>query len=217
MVVSKPLPAATRSLLEETVERYHEHLLDDDEALDYLEARGIDQWTARTYRLGLVVDPIPDHEYMRGRLSIPYTVPRGGPVGCKFRCVQPHDCKDLDHPKYLSHTGMGKRLYNVLAFKIPSDVIAITEGELDAVVATEAGIPAIAVPGVKGWSDAWAYCFEGYRRVLVIGDGDTDGRAFAERLADQIESARAVPMPDKHDVTSLVLEQGVEALLARCA
>ncbi|MEU7814079.1 toprim domain-containing protein [Pseudonocardia sp. NPDC049154] len=216
MAVSKVLPSATRGLLAEATERYHEALLEDDHALDYLGARGIDLPEIYSYQLGLVVDPIPDHESMTGRIAIPYLVPRGGPVGMKFRCLRHSDCKAVECPKYLAHTGMGQRLYNVGALKVASDVIAITEGELDAIVATEAGIPAVAVPGVKGWADAWAFCFEGYRRVLVIGDGDEAGRSFAERLADHIDSARAVPMPDGHDVTSLVLEQGPEALRERC-
>lgn len=217
MAVSKMLPAATRQLLAETAERYHAALLEDSETLDYLEARGIDQWAAGDYQLGLVVDPIADHESMRGRLAIPYLAPRGGPTGMKFRCLRHTDCKAVECPKYLSHAGMGQRLYNVGALRRAGDTIALCEGELDAVVATENGIPAIGVPGVKNWADAWAYSLEGFERVLVFGDGDNAGREFAERLADQIENARAIAMPDGEDVSSLVLRHGAEALHERIA
>lgn len=217
----KMLPAAGRAALEPAVERYAEALAESPETLEYLAARGIhvdpdmpDGW-GNPHRLGLVVDPIPDHENMRGRLAIPYIPPRGGPVGMKFRCLRHADCKAVDCPKYLAHAGMGQRLYGVQAFRVPSPIIAVTEGELDAIVATEAGIPAVACPGVKAWNDAWQYLFEGYEQVLVFGDGDEAGTSFAERLADQITGARAVTMPDKEDVTSLVVKHGVDALRGR--
>lgn len=218
------LPASARASLEHAAQRYAAALADSPEALKYLACRGIDvdpdipEEIGNAWQLGLVVDPIPEHEAMRGRLAIPYTVPRGGPVGMKFRCVRDHgdaSCKDNGHAKYLSHAGMGQRLFGVTAFRFESPVIAIAEGEMDAIVATEAGFPACAVPGVKGWSDAWRHLFEGYERVLVFGDGDDAGRGFAEKLTALIPNARAVPLPNGHDVTSLVVEQGIDALRER--
>jgi DNA primase len=149
---------------------------------------------------------------MRGRLSIPYLVPRGGPVGCKFRCLRDHDCKASECPKYVSQEGAGAHPYNVAALRTDSEVIAITEGELDAVVATEAGLPAIAVPGVKAWRPHWAHMLEGFTTVLVIGDADKAGREFTTRLVEEIHGARAIHLPDGHDVSSFVAEHGAAAL-----
>jgi DNA primase len=170
------------------------------------------------WMLGLVAQPDPEHEGFAGRLAIPYTTPRGpGPVGMKFRCLRHTDCKAVDCPKYLAHTGMGQRLYNVGAFQVESDTIGITEGEFDAIVASEAGIPSVAVPGVKGWHDAWQFCFEGYSRVLVFGDGDDAGRPFAEKICALVQNAQVVHFPDGHDVTSFVIEHGADALRERTA
>jgi hypothetical protein len=227
MSTTRMLPASARAGLEQATQRYADALAESPAAIAYLEFRGIyvdpdmPEELGNPWLLGLVNDPIPEHEDMQGRLAIPYLVPRGGPVGMKFRCMVDHgpdtSCKSMGHAKYLSHAGMGQRLYGVTSLRIESPVIGITEGELDAIVATEAGIPSVAVPGVKGWSDAWRYLFEGHERVLVFGDGDDPGRAFAEKLTALIPDSRAVPMADGHDVTSFVLEHGVDALRERAA
>ncbi|GAY07501.1 toprim domain-containing protein [Pseudonocardia sp. N23] len=167
--------------------------------------------------MGLVVDPAPEHEYMRGRLSIPSLVPRGGPMSCKFRCLRRHDCKTADCPKYLGAEGAGAHPYNVLALRADSPVIGITEGELDAVIATEAGIPSVAIPGVKAWRSHYAYMLEGFARVLVFGDADGAGKQFAERLVEDIHGSRAIHFPDGHDVSSFVAEHGADALRERCS
>lgn len=186
----------------------------------YLAERGIPRWLAADWQLGLVVEPDPEHEDFTGRLAIPYVTPRGGVVGMKFRCLRDHDCSEAGHPKYLAHVGMGQRLFGVRNLSAPSDTIAITEGELDAIVCSaegpdDVGIPAVAVPGVKGWREEWRFVFEGFPTVLIFGDGDKAGRAFAGQLAEQIHGSRAVNMPDGHDITSFVLEHGAEALRER--
>lgn len=210
------LPRPARSALARAVGAYHEALLGDDRTLDYLESRGVVFEDVVKYQLGVVAEPAPDHAWMRGRLSIPYNVPLGGPISCKFRCLRDHDCKLSDCPKYLGVEGAGAHPYNVGALRTDSDVIAITEGELDAVVATEAGIPAVAIPGVKAWRDHYVYMFEGFPRVLVFGDADDAGKGFAKRLVEDIPGARAIYLPDGDDVSSFVATYGAEALIERC-
>lgn len=186
--------------------------------LSYLDERGIVfdpelEGLDNEFRLGVVDEPaMPEHEPYEGWITIPYLVPQGGPVGMKFRCPPwlPHKSK------YMNHPGSGQRLYGVRNLLINSDVIAVTEGELDTVVMTmQCGIPSVAVPGVNGWRDEWVFCFEGYARVLVFGDGDEPGRQFAETMAHTIPNARAVPMPEGHDVSSYVVEFGPDALINR--
>src|SRR5690606_3808516 len=129
--VSRMLSHSSRASLLRSTIRYAEALLDDPDSLRYLSERGIEIDTdhpdlreANPYLLGVVVDPDPEHEDVRGRLTIPYLVPEGsGPVGMKFRCLRHDDCKAVDCPKYLAHTGMGQRLYNVDAFERATSVI----------------------------------------------------------------------------------------------
>lgn len=223
---SRLLSRPSRASLIESTKKYAEALASPagERCATYLRDRGINLWDGPEdykfwsndrWMLGFVAEPDAEHEDMRGRLSIPYLVPRGGPVGMKFRCIADHSCDDTGHPKYLAHTGMGQRLFGVDSLSAPGETIGITEGELDAIVCSDLGIPAVAVPGVKGWRPEWRHLFEGFPRVLIFGDGDKAGRAFAGQLAEQIHGSRAISMPDGHDVTSFVLAQGADALRER--
>lgn len=207
-----------RASLEEASIQYANALLDQPESLAYLASRGIElepelEGLDNEFRLGVVHEALlPEHEPYIGWITIPYLRHVGGVVAMKFRCP-PH----LPHKsKYMNHPGCGHHLYGIGNVPNDAEVIAVTEGELDTVVMTmRCGIPSVAVPGVNGWRDEWVYCFEGYQRVLVFGDGDEPGRQFADHMAYAIPNARAVPMPDGHDVSSYVMEFGAEALIER--
>jgi hypothetical protein len=63
------------------------------------------------------------------------------------------------------------RLFNAVDLQKPSDTIAICEGELDAVIASQL-LPSVGVPGVKAWRPHFNRLFGGYRRVLILADND---------------------------------------------
>lgn len=200
--------------------QYVSAIADHPDSLAYLANRGIhlepelpDDY-GNPWRLGVVDEPAcPEHEPFVGWIAIPFLVPDlERPVGMKFRRPPGNEGK----AKYMSHPGTGQRLFGVCNFQADSDIIGITEGEFDAIVATECGIPSVAVPGANSWKpNEWGYLFEGYSRVVVFGDGDNPGRAFADQIAGQLSNARAIRMPDGHDVSSLVKEQGGEAFRDR--
>lgn len=200
------------------MEKYAAALADPAAAacVSYLASRGIQVGPdSNPWQFGYVAEPDAGHEDMRGRLALPYLVPRGGPVGMKFRCSELHDCAERGHAKYLSQPGMGKRLFGVRSFRTDSMTFGVTEGEFDAIVASEAGIPSVAVPGVAGWQEPWRYLFEGFHTVLIFGDGDDPGRKFADRLVNEVPNAQAVHMPAGHDVSSYVEAHGADALRER--
>jgi DNA primase len=124
---------------------------------------------------------------------------------------------DGDGPKYRSVPGDPPRIFNANALLVPSDHIAICEGEFDAIAANEAGIPAIGIAGVSAWKDYFARCFKGYKAVYILADHDDKGQGleFAEKVAAQISNARISPMPEGHDVNSFVMAEGPDALLDR--
>lgn len=216
ILATERLSDDVRASLERATVQYASTIVDAPDCLSYLAERGIHlepdlpEEYGNPYRLGYVATAaMPEHEGKIGCLSIPYLVRDGGPVGMKFRAL------DGSTPKYKAHSGMGTRLFGVKALQEDTDIIAVTEGELDAIVASSTGLPAVAVPGVNAWRDEWVYLFEGYARVLVFGDGDDPGRDFAARLARAIPNARAVNMPEGYDVSSLVVECGVNAFKNR--
>jgi DNA primase len=195
--------------LEEATARYEGDLTRSPAAVEYLKSRGLSEDNAAFYRLGYVESPLPGHEVARGMLALPYLT-RGGVMTVRFRRLG-----DGDGPKYRSVPGDPPRIFNANALLVPSDHIAICEGEFDAIAANLAGIPAVGIAGVSAWKSYFARCFKGYRAVYILADQDDKGQGmeFAEKVAEQIKNARISPMPAGHDVNSFVLANGPEALL----
>lgn len=204
------LSESQKSWLEKVSLRYHESLT--TEVVSYLESRGIDQDAIAGYRLGYVGDPDPMHEPFRGRLSIPFLTPTGT-VYIRFRCLEPHDCKDAAHGKYEGPKNWDTHLYNVQALHEADCFVAVSEGELDALVATEAGFPTVGVPGAQNWKPFYYRLFDDFERVVILGDGDKAGRDFTGKLAQGIPGGQAKLMPEGQDVNSYVREYGAEAFL----
>jgi hypothetical protein len=187
-----------------------------------LETRGLgDRKIHEWFRLGYVEDPAPGHEMYRGMLAIPYIRPYPKPdlsvVSIRFRCIQQHE--HTGHGKYNTQAGDKPRLFNTMALLRPSQTVAITEGELDAITAHVSGIPAVGVPGTQAWNDKTGPYFRepflGYREVFVFADGDEPGLQFAHKVAKSLPNAKVIPMPPGSDVNDLVTKQGKGALLER--
>lgn len=196
-----------REWLTKQAEKYEQHL---DLAAGHLETRGLTA-LAPTYHLGVVVDPDPVHAPYEGRLAIPFYTP-SGVVDIRFRCLEDHDCKDAGkgHSKYMQ-TGED-HIYNVGALHENSTQVAITEGEIDGMVADHFVLPSVGISGAEKWKPFWGRLFEDYERVLVIGDGDDAGRKFAKNVAGRLDNGHPIVMPDGYDVNSVYSELG-EAVL----
>ena len=117
--------------------QYHSSLAGSP-AEEYLASRGILDG-AEQFLLGYVAEPAPGHEdRLRNHLSIPY-ITEAGVVGFKFRRIDGGD------PKYMIPTGQKHHLYNVNAILNAVSQVLVVEGEIDAISATLAGYPAVAV------------------------------------------------------------------------
>jgi DNA primase len=189
---------------------YHDSLAGSP-AEAYLEKRGILDGAER-FKLGYVVDPAPGHEdRLKHHLSIPY-ITEAGVVGFKFRRIDDGD------PKYMIPTGQKHHLYNVAAIIHAVHEVLIVEGEIDAISATLAGHPAVAVAGVNAWKPHFARCFDGIGRVIIATDNDAKedgsnpGQDLARRLSDAIPQAIRVSLPPDSDINSIIVSQGAQAL-----
>lgn len=206
--------ARQKAWLGELADRYHEALT--EEVLSYLAGRGIDQAAADGFRLGLVTDPDPSHFKYEGRLSIPFITPTGV-VSIRFRCLADHgeqSCSDLWHGKYEGLEGEETRIYNVQALHDARDTIGLCEGELDAAVATSAGLPSVGIPGINNFKPYYYRLFEDFERVILLGDGDAAGRSMVATLSHNMPNAVRRPLPQDHDVTSYVVEFGRDEFLS---
>lgn len=205
------LSQSSRKSLEEATARFQSDLAVDEEGQQYLLARGVTPDAAGFHRLGVVRNPPVGYEDYLGRLAIPYLTPTGV-IDIRFRALN-----DIDTPKYLTRPGGTAHLYNVGAFSVDTTVIAVTEGELDALTAHSlCGIPAVGVPGANNWKHWWARAFHDYDRVLLICDGDEPGREWGKALARDIEGAVVIHMPQGMDVNKFYLAHGRDETRKRC-
>lgn len=227
------LSESHKSWLTELAHKYHEDL--SDEVRSYLADRALGPDAVSGSLLGLVSDPDPAHEQYRGRLSIPFITPTGV-VAMRFRCLDTHEetinynpgpgkpvekrgtgvfksCSDLSHGKYESPAGESTHLYNVQALHDATTEIGVSEGELDAAVATYAGLPTVGCPGSQNWKPFFYRLFEDFEHVYLLGDGDKAGRKWAAGLAPVIPGAVSRVMPNGHDVSSYVMEHGPDQFL----
>lgn len=205
-----------RQYLERAWATYSPHLGD---AAEWLAGRGIDPEFAASRGLGVVRDPLPGHEMMRGYLAIPYLT-KSGPVNFQFRCIQGHDCKAVpDHKKYRKRKGSPVNLYGVLSLSQADDWIVVTEGEIDALTWQQAGVPALAVPGAENWEEHWANLLEDFSRVYLAEDGDDAGKDLWIAMSEHIDQSNTMVvrmrMPDGEDSNSMYLKHGKDYLLGR--
>lgn len=178
------------------------------EAGPYLSGRGFTPEHAAAFRLGVVPADVPGYEQYAGRLAIPYLTPTGC-VDIRFRSL------GGDSPKYMSRPGSHGHMYNVGVFQQRGDLVAVCEGEIDAMTATMCGIPTIGIPGANGWKSLWNRAFQDYSQVLVFCDGDDPGREFGKKVRKDVEEATVIHLPEGEDVNSLVVAHGAEALRER--
>lgn len=211
-----------KKFLVEASRRYNQ-ALEGSPAEEYLANRGLVGPKADALGFGYVKDPLPGHEYQRGRLAIPYLrpSPEGGisVINIKFRCIENHNCKDA-HPnvgKYTAQTGGGIHIYNTNAIIRSHDEIVMCEGELDAATWEVIGMDAIGLPGTESWQPHFGRIFSGYAVIYFCVDDDVKGQGKA--MADKISQDpylrgvqfKQIPMPGG-DVNSVYMEEGEEAL-----
>lgn len=175
-----------------------------DEMGLYLEGRGIDRDDALLFRLGAGSD-----EY-EGMLSIPYVTP-AGVVAIKYRRIEG------EGPKYDGPAGQVARLYNTRAIAEGGDVIAICEGELDALVCHSYVTPAVAAPGVS-WQDHWTRALGDFERKLIVvdhdvkDDGSSPGIKHGKSLLKKIPGSELVFPPPGMDLNEWYLAEGPDVI-----
>jgi DNA primase len=142
-------------------------------------------------------------------LSIPYTAPNGDTLSIRFRRLQG------DGPKYLTAPGDKPRLFNTPAVERYSDIMCITEGEFDTMILSQAGLPAMGVPGAQAWKKEWFLILKPYRTIYIFVDGDDPGRKFGQMIAEKLSNARIIELGDGMDVSSFYLENDADAILRK--
>ncbi|HWJ51367.1 MAG TPA: toprim domain-containing protein [Solirubrobacteraceae bacterium] len=115
----------------------------------------------------------------RGRITIPMRNAHG-----QLRGVLRYRPQHTDRPKMLAIPGSRIGLVPHPAAEA-SKRILLVEGPPDMITARSRGLAAIAVPGDHAWQSVWARLLVG-RHVMIVMDADTQGRAAAERIANDL-------------------------------
>jgi DNA primase len=200
------LSKSQKELLEKATESYAQNL---QEIVPYLQSRGITEQTAVMFRLGFVREPEMGHEPYVGKLAIPYLTPTGV-IDIRFRSLNSDG-----GPKYMSRPGATTHIYNINALSNDSDVLAICEGELDTVVATQAGFSAVGLPGANNWKSFYNRVLADWSKVVLLCDGDNAGREMAKHLSRELDNVFPVFMPEGQDVNDVYLAEGADGLRKR--
>jgi DNA primase len=173
-------------------------------ALEYLTDRGLSEDTILEAQLGLgIAGPY------RGWLAIPYMDGQGRWRTTRYRSLPPKE------KEYRTLKGARRHLYNVQAVDEP--VLGICEGEFDALILRQLGLPAVALPGVNTWQREWRWLFRNSDLVYVFVDHareDQEEARTAEKRAmaamratiGMVTEVEPVEMPEGKDVTDLYLE-----------
>ena len=185
------------------------------ELMDYLAGRGMGAATVKENRLGRVSTALNGHEYLQGRLVIPYIGPRGNIYNLRFRCMDHVDCKaEGCDRKYMSLSGFPSRVFGVRSLVSADDSIHVTEGELDAVTLHACGLAAVGIPGVENMPAHFSRMLAGFSTIILWADGDQPGRDFAGAVTKAIPNASVIFMPAKEDVNSVFVARGKAGILA---
>lgn len=206
-------PPITRSRVRMLTSTAEDYSMEDTRA--WL-ARGITEDTATGFRLGVVGSPAAGHERFAGWLSIPYLGNNllTGETECwsmRFRYPDQDPPKGVG--KYQTLPGEKSHLFNVRVFDEDPREIAICEGEINAVILNQIGIPAVASAGSNNFKDYYVPLFDGVDTVAVFGDGDEAGHKFNDHICKMLRQAVPVNMPEGEDVNSLFLKEGEEAVM----
>src|SRR5690606_41323347 len=80
---------------------------------------------------------------------------------------------------------------------------------MDAIVATECGIPTVSAQGGKSWKPHFSVPLQGYEKVWVLADNDDsrcEGYEFGRMLAAESPNGKSVVLLRGHDGNSLTHE-----------
>jgi len=151
--------------------KYHEALLKNLPALDYLKKRGIEMDTIKHFKLGYMKD---DREW----ISIPY-FEDGQLVNFKFRSLEGKEFKKLKDAK--------STLFNQDCIKEHEGII-ITEGELDAIMCWQSGLKnVVSIPnGCSNFDAEWIDLLQDKEKIYLWYDNDDKGRKASDEVAQRL-------------------------------
>jgi hypothetical protein len=205
---NKAAKSSDKPLTEGKVKAWHRGLMDNEEVRSKFRAkRGLTDETIVQYELGWDAGV--------NRITIPIRDEDGTLVN-----VRRYRMDAEPSQKMWNWIGCGSppRLFPLAA--LAGDRVLVVEGELDAIICNQHGIPAVSGTGGAGrWDPSWSKAFAG-KHTFLLYDNDRDGRIGAKKAQQSLRAhaatVRIIPPvmeEDKSDVTDFFLAGGTTAQL----
>ena len=199
----------SRSVLFSAVKYYQDKLYENITAYQYLtDVRGLTDDTIKSSYLGWADGGLLTHliacgyelediqntglinqfgsDFLQDKIIIPY-FEYGEAVSLRGKEIG---------GKYLSLPGSKARIYGIDRVRGEQTVL-LSAGEFDSLVLTQLGYAAAGVPGENIWKQEWTPEFDEAKRVFILFDNDSAGKAGAEKLATRLgPKSRVVEMPE---------------------
>ena len=191
------LSSSQRAFLQKATVQYSQHI---EVAEEYLATRGLSVDEARAFGLGVVVDPLPSHEAIAGRLTIPYITP-SGVVDLRTRAMHGEE------PKYLGLPGAETTMFNTNAVFTATKYICLTEGEFDCILMTaKTDHPTVGIPGASSWKPHYARILDDFDIVIVLADGDKAGSEMGKKVGRELSNVNIDSSPSSLKVSNCSLK-----------
>lgn len=216
-------PDVYNPLYNAATEYYHERLMENVEAYNYLNiTRGISEEQIAKLKIGwadgglsnyLLTKNFPSDDIKEAKL-----VNAVGQDAFQNTLVFPYlsygntmlfRTRKLDG-KTISMAGVKQSVpYNLDSIR-GEETVFLTEGEFDTATLNQYGYPTIGLPGVQTFKAEWMEYLEEAKRIYIVFDQDKAGWAGAEKLSNLIGSrSRVVELPNKgSDVNDFFVKEG---------
>ena len=186
------------------VDVWHKMLLNDEEALETLRmTRGLNVDTIKKYKIGFD---------MIDRYLIPVFNYEGECINVRrYNPLATAEAKMLSYDK-----GYGANYLYPASEIIENDTIMLCEGEMDALIANQIGIPAVSMTGgANSTIDAFKECFQD-KTVYVCYDVDDAGKKGAIKVVNTlrpyVKSIKVIDLPittiPNGDLTDYIVKLG---------
>jgi len=147
------------------------------------------------------------NDFMLGWDGKRYTIPhlyRLVPFGVKRRQSEINDGIDA---KYTSVTGSRAGLFNADVLW-NTDKVVICEGEIDAMLLTQWGFPAVSsTAGAGTWKADWVKLFSSVQKIWILYDNDEAGRKGSSLVFSTLRRAKIISYPKDIKDCGELLEQ----------
>lgn len=164
-------------------------------------------------RRGLTKDTVS--KFMLGYANDRYTIPVYDFDGEIVNVRRYNPTARMSKDKMVNITGHGQARLFLVDILAKSEVIIITEGEMDAIIGRQHGLPTMShTAGASVWKSEWSPLFEG-KEVYVCYDVDDTGNAGADKVIQSIKRYAAgaykirLPLSTKgSDLTNYLHDNG---------